>query len=172
MNNSSKAAREALIAELMGNRSLLFCQALKVVRSHAAAEDVLQDAALKCLASPPSEVPIKLRGYVSRIVRNTAIDYVRKHRNEQPASFDDENSLVQIGSDPRCGFTRLENKERLRTVTKAISDLPQRHQDAFIRHRLAEIPQKQIAEELSVSRTLVNFMIRDADAACKQAVEV
>lgn len=170
MGHLKNQARDALITELMKNRKMLFCQAMKIVRSYAAAEDVLQDSALKCLSSPPRAMPEKVGGYVSRIVRNTAVDYMRRQRLERSDTIDGEDGLLKTGSDHRCGSFCLESKDSLHSVTKALGSLPKRHQDAFLRHRLSEVPQKQIAQELSVSPTLVNFMIRDVDNACRAAV--
>ncbi|WP_368856156.1 sigma factor-like helix-turn-helix DNA-binding protein, partial [Klebsiella pneumoniae] len=49
---------------------------------------------------------------------------------------------------------------------------PKRTHDAFIRLRIEGVPQKDIAEELGVSRTLVNFMIKDAHRYCEQSLKV
>ena len=54
----------------------------------------------------------------------------------------------------------------------SLNDLPKRTHDAFIRHRIEGVPQKDIAEELGVSRTLVNFMIKDAHRYCEQSLKV
>ena len=170
MTDIKSQAREALIAELMSNRKMLLCQALRIVRSQAAAEDVLQDTALKCMSYTPDTMPKKIGGYVSRIVRNTAVDHLRRQRLERYDSFDGEDSHFKMGSDDRCGFVCLEGKDKLHSVTKTLRSLPKRHQDAFLRHRLSGVPQKQIANELSVSPTLVNFMIREVDNACRAAL--
>jgi RNA polymerase sigma-70 factor (ECF subfamily) len=62
--------------------------------------------------------------------------------------------------------------EALNRVMTSLNDLPKRTHDAFIRHRIEGVPQKDIAEELGVSRTLVNFMIKDAHRYCEQSLKV
>lgn len=45
---------------------------------------------------------------------------------------------------------------------------PKRTRYAFEMYRLHGVPQKDIAKELGVSPTLVNFMIRDALVHCRK----
>ncbi|MFQ1700075.1 sigma-70 family RNA polymerase sigma factor [Loktanella agnita] len=161
-----KTTRRALLEELMTHRKMHLCQALKVVGSFDAAEDVLQNTAVKCLSSKEIARPEKMRSYLSKMVRNAALDYIRKHRNEISEPFEDESKLATAGMDDRCGFRALESKQTLAQAMDAIATFPQRSQDTFLRHRVGGEPQNKIAQDLSVSCTLVNFMIRDIEAAC------
>ncbi|MEL6681655.1 MAG: sigma-70 family RNA polymerase sigma factor [Pseudomonadota bacterium] len=161
--------RRALLEELVSHRKIHLCHAIRVVGSLEAAEDVLQNTAVKCLSTKEVKRPEKMSSYVSKMVRNAALDYVRKHRNEIPEAFDDEVRLATAGTDDRCGFTTLENKQTLAKVVGAIARFPLRKQDAFLRHRLAGVPQNRIAEDMAVSCTLVNFMIKEVDASCRSA---
>ena len=53
-------------------------------------------------------------------------------------------------------------------IADALTELPQRTRYAFEMYRLHGVPQKDIAKELGVSPTLVNFMIRDALVHCRK----
>ncbi|NIZ12304.1 sigma-70 family RNA polymerase sigma factor [Phaeobacter sp. HF9A] len=167
--HAHRPVREMLIHELVTRRRLHLCTALKLVGSMDAAEDVLQNTALKCLSGPPRTAPEKPDRYVARMVRNAAVDYLRKTRKEIAMPFEEESQLALAGTTPLCGQTCLEWKQQLSAVTGALRALPARKRDAFLRHRLSEVPQKQIAQELQVSRTLVNFIIKDAQNSCAQA---
>ncbi|MGR3759135.1 sigma-70 family RNA polymerase sigma factor [Roseobacteraceae bacterium NS-SX3] len=169
-DHTRRPVREALIHELVTRRKLHLCTALKLVGSMDAAEDVLQNTALKCLSGPPQNLPEKPCRYVARMVRNAAVDYLRKTRKEIAVPFEDESQLAAAGTTSLCGQACLEQKQELLTVAGALSALPPRKRDAFLRHRLSEVPQKQIAEELNVSRTLVNVMIKEAQSSCVQAL--
>ena len=59
-------------------------------------------------------------------------------------------------------FSTLEN------IADALTELPSRTRYAFEMYRLHGVPQKDIAKELGVSPTLVNFMIRDALVHCRK----
>jgi DNA-directed RNA polymerase specialized sigma24 family protein len=62
------------------------------------------------------------------------------------------------------------SKVSLNLVSSALSELPERTRYAFERHRVYGLAQKEVAKELGVSNTLVNFMIRDALAHCRKKV--
>lgn len=169
-NRSPLPVCEVLIRELISRRKLHLCEALRIVGRPDAAEDILQNTAIKCLTCPPRRQPENPGCYVSRMVRNAAIDYLRKHAKEVATSFDGEDQLASAGMTPLCGQTHLERKQELAAVARALSGLPARKRDAFLRHRLAEVPQKEIARELDVSRALVNVMIKQAESHCVRAL--
>lgn len=168
---TSSTTRKTLINELMQRWNIHLCQAIRVVGSVEAGEDVLQNTALKCLTTKPGETPEYLGRYVSGMVRNAAIDYLRKHKREIPVSFDEEDQLIRAGTTSLCGQIHLEKRQELQRVIDALFSMPNRSRDALLRHRLNGIKQNQIAKELSVSPTLVNFIIKDADQRCRQAID-
>ena len=57
--------------------------------------------------------------------------------------------------------------QALRIVMAALQELPERTRHAFELHRLEGVSQRDIAERLKVSPTLVNFMVRDAHNHCR-----
>jgi RNA polymerase sigma-70 factor (ECF subfamily) len=60
------------------------------------------------------------------------------------------------------------NFSTLEHIADALTELPSRTRYAFEMYRLHGVPQKDIAKELGVSPTLVNFMIRDALVHCRK----
>ncbi|QAX28379.1 sigma-70 family RNA polymerase sigma factor [Leisingera sp. NJS204] len=162
---------EALIEELVSHRRLHLCSALKLVGSLDAAEDVIQNTALKCLSFKPGSLPDRPRPYVARMVRNAAIDYLRKSRREIPTDFEDEGQLAAAGVTPLCGRARLESKQALQAVVQSLADSTPRNRDVFLRHRLAGVLQKEIAEELQVSRALINVIVRNVQQRCADGLK-
>ncbi len=59
------------------------------------------------------------------------------------------------------------DRQALCALAGALSELPERTQRAFEMCRLQGMTQKEIASELGVSPTLVNFMVRDACIHCR-----
>jgi hypothetical protein len=49
----------------------------------------------------------------------------------------------------------------------ALQELPERTRQAFELHRIDGVPQREIASQMQVSPTLVNFMVRDAHNHCR-----
>ncbi|MGO7888685.1 sigma factor-like helix-turn-helix DNA-binding protein, partial [Rhizobium ruizarguesonis] len=78
-------------------------------------------------------------------------------------------ALQEITAPIPTVLDQLVAAENLRNVLASLEALPKRTNDAFIRHRLNGVPQKDIEAELGVSRTLVNFMIKEAEEHCHLA---
>lgn len=163
-NVSCAAERGGLLEALICNRRRLVAIAARILASEELAEDVVQDAMLKacdlaglCLNCPQS--------FASRMVRNLAIDRVRRRRWElrHVLPSDDLDTVEARVTDAQCA---LEGCEALRVVLAALDELPERTRRVFMAHRLDGVPQKTLAARLGVSPTLVNFMIRDAQRHC------
>jgi RNA polymerase sigma factor (sigma-70 family) len=100
-------------------------------------------------------------------VRNLAIDHYRKQALELRYSGSEEEGLNVVihGASPEASHI---NFNTLDNIADALTELPQRTRYAFEMYRLHGVPQKDIAKELGVSPTLVNFMIRDALVHCRK----
>jgi len=105
--------------------------------------------------------------YLFQIVRNLAIDHYRKQALELRYSGSEEEGLNVVihGASPEASHI---NFNTLDNIADALTELPQRTRYAFEMYRLHGVPQKDIAKELGVSPTLVNFMIRDALVHCRK----
>lgn len=105
--------------------------------------------------------------YLFQIVRNLAIDHYRKQALEQKYSGPEEEGLNVViqGASPETSHI---NYATLEHIADALTELPKRTRYAFEMYRLHGVPQKDIAKELGVSPTLVNFMIRDALVHCRK----
>ena len=120
-------------------------------------------------ASAPRTLVQGQLSYLFQIVRNLAIDHYRKQALELKYSGTEEEGLNVVihGASPETShinFNTLEN------IADALTELPQRTRYAFEMYRLHGVPQKDIAKELGVSPTLVNFMIRVCAGALPQGV--
>ena len=157
-----------LLDAFVDNRLILVKIAARITGCRSRAEDVVQDAFFRLQSAPQITSSIKAQlGYLLRIVRNLAIDHYRKQVMEQKYSGSEEEGLNVVihGASPETmhiNFTTLE------TIADALTELPGRTQYAFEMYRLHGVPQKDIAKELGVSPTLVNFMIRDALIHCRK----
>ncbi|PWV89204.1 sigma-70 family RNA polymerase sigma factor [Phyllobacterium myrsinacearum] len=158
-----------LVDALVKYKNKLIVIAESVVHSHAQAEDIFHDAIVKACTMQTSCIHCPV-GYACRMVYNLALDEARKRQHEK------KNLMPMDGVDsvPAPCVNALDcivMTEALNRVMTSLKDLPKRTHDAFIRHRIEGVPQKDIAEELGVSRTLVNFMIKDAHRYCEQSLK-
>ena len=166
---STRTCDPPLLAALIENRLILVKTAARITGCRSRAEDVVQDAFFRLQSAPHITSSIKAQlSYVFQIVRNLAIDHYRKQALEQKYSGTEEEGLNVVihGASPE---TSLINFTTLETIADALDELPGRTRYAFEMYRLHGVPQKDIARELGVSPTLVNFMIRDALIHCRDA---
>jgi RNA polymerase sigma factor (sigma-70 family) len=160
----------SLLQTLISNRAGLIKTAARITGCPSRAEDVVQDAYLRVSDLKTDTLPFNARlSYVLRIVRNLAIDTYRKQSMEQRYFVSDDqdiNSTTHIANPESINVDR----QTLGKVSTALAQLPERTRYAFVMYRVHGKPQKDIAVELGVSPTLVNFMIRDALVHCKNYI--
>ena len=165
---STSKCDSPLLQAFVDNRLILVKIAARITGCRSRAEDVVQDAFFRLQSAPPITSSIKAQlSYLFQIVRNLAIDHYRKQALEQKYSGPEEEGLNVViqGASPEIShinFSTLEN------IADALTELPSRTRYAFEMYRLHGVPQKDIAKELGVSPTLVNFMIRDALVHCRK----
>ncbi|WP_437884418.1 RNA polymerase factor sigma-70 [Pseudomonas sp. LRF_L74] len=160
----------SLTQVLVENRAILVKTAARITGCHSRAEDVVQDAFLRISAMQDMSLPLKAGvNYVFRIVRNLAIDHYRKQVMELKYSGSEEEGLNASNPGDTPEATNL-HQETLEIIDAALGELPGRTRYAFEMYRLYGVQQKEIAKELGVSPTLVNFMIRDALVHCRKTL--
>lgn len=144
--------------------------AMKIIGTPEQADDVVQDAYVKVVESAGLLHVRQPLAYLFRMVRNLAIDRYRQLAFESRFQAVQEEGL-QVpegsGTPEACAL----HKQHLKLVVDALARQPERTRIAFEMHRLGGHTQREIADLLGVSVTLVNFMIRDATASCRAAVE-
>ncbi|GLS46351.1 sigma-70 family RNA polymerase sigma factor [Methylobacterium brachythecii] len=163
-------ARQDLLDLLLADRARFVEVAYRILKCRAKAEDVVQDAALRIWQNGPGPELHSPAGYLRRMIRNLAIDAVRQVGLECRllAPIGD---VEEAASPCPCPHERMEACQALKAVLAALDQAPARTRNAILAHRLDGVPQKTIAAENGVSPTLVNFMIRDATALCRKALE-
>lgn len=157
-----------LLQAFIENRQVLVKIAARITGCRSRAEDVVQDAFFRLQSAPEITSSFKAQlSYLFQIVRNLAIDHYRKQTLELKYSGPEEEGLNVVihGASPENAHI---NFSTLETIASALSELPPRTRYAFEMYRLHGVPQKDIAKELGVSPTLVNFMIRDALVHCRK----
>lgn len=157
-----------LVNALIQYKPRLIKIADRVLNSHAQAEDIFHDAVVKACTMQPNCIQCPV-GYVCRMVYNLALDEVRKRPHEK-LNVMPIDGVDSIPAPSVSALDSLVSAETLRQVLTSLNKLPKRTHDAFVRHRIDGIPQKDIAAELGVSPTLVNFMIKDAHRACQRTL--
>lgn len=167
MEQQPSDAKAQLLEAFFAQRSALISTVTPIVGCRYWAEDVVQDSFVKITQmSVPSDLR-KPESYLHRLVRNLAMDKIRRLTLEKQYHTTEEAGTNEPSPDA-SPEKKMSDISELQTVASALDELPERTRRAFEMHRLHGMTQKQIADELGVSPTLVNFMIRDALTLCRK----
>ncbi len=159
-----------LVDIFIAHRNQLCQVATKILGSRDRAEDVVQDAYLKVIEVRAVFIVKQPVAYIFRIVRNLAIDYYRRATLESSVftvAEEERNGPSAPGTPEAISISR----QQLSLVARALEQLPERTRRAFELYRMGGHTQREIAQMLDVSPTLINFMIRDALDHCRSALE-
>lgn len=137
-------------------------------RNHA--EDVVQDAYIKLFSAKMLPSIQSQSGYLLRVVRNLAIDLYRRQSLEKRHIRTEEEKLL-IAEPCTSLETDYQHRQTLDILSSALTRMPERTRYAFEMCRLYGYKQKDVAKQLGVSATQVNYMVRDALLHCRQALE-
>jgi len=158
----------AVVNAMIENKDKLLKTIESVVKSGSYSEDIFQDGVIKAYGINVESIRCPI-GYAFRMVYNLALDESRRQR-QQMHNYRSIEQVQEIRAPIPTILDRRVAAETLRDVLASLEALPKRTNDAFIRHRLNGVPQKDIAAELGVSRTLVNFMIKAAEQHCHSVI--
>ncbi|AVU08507.1 MULTISPECIES: RNA polymerase factor sigma-70 [unclassified Halomonas] len=154
----------------VNQRQRLCCVAARVLGSADQADDVVQDAYLKISETQTLFVIKQPIAYASRVVRNLAIDRCRRSAFESTL-FAQEEEGVNAALNTHSPETIAIDRQALGRVVDALDELPERTRYAFELYRAGGHTQREVAQQLGISTTLVNFMIRDALTHCRQSLQ-
>ncbi|MEE9098910.1 MULTISPECIES: RNA polymerase factor sigma-70 [Pseudomonas] len=163
-------SRPALHELFATHRQTFINAAARILGCRSHAEDVVHDAYIKLNATDLTSGIQSQSGYLMRVVRNLAIDLYRRQALEKRYSGNEEEGM-HVATPAASPETEHEGRQTLEAISNALLALPERTRYAFEMYRLHGRTQKEIAEELGVSPTLVNFMVRDALVHCRKTLK-
>jgi len=132
--------------------------------AHHDAEEVVQDAFMRALTSlRATERPMALRPWLYAIVRNRALDELRRpHRRRV------EDEIEQLGIADRSAdgdpHQALLQSEALAGIVTAINELPPRQRLALVLRELDDRSHDEVAAALGVSRGASKTLVHRARA--------
>ncbi len=144
------------------HRDDLLKYANRFLRDHAVAEDVVQEAWIRLSARGGSDAEITHPlGYLYSIVRNLALDWIRRGPRETPVAAEAE-PWASLPDPAPSSEAVVVQRDELRVLMQAIAELPERTQTAFRMYRLEEKTLNQVADALNVSIARAHQMVREA----------
>lgn len=158
-----------LLQELIRQRKILLCQAIRILGAADRAEDVLQEAALRCLSRETEAAEVERPAqFAQRMVRNLAIDRLRRDRHLVTGDLPD---LPVTSSNPEACAS---GREMLRSIADVLQTCPDRDREVFVRHRVLGEAQNRLAERYGLSPARVHAIIgkvhRQVAPLCQEAL--
>ncbi|WP_236100848.1 sigma-70 family RNA polymerase sigma factor [Pseudomonas argentinensis] len=140
--------------------------ATRILGCRSRAEDVLQDAFLKLwegnLNLSRLEAPER---YLSRLVRNLAIDHLRRLQLEQ--RYGAVAELADLQPSEISPEQAVGGQQAVRRLLDALAELTPRMRRVFTLSRLDGLTQREVATRLGASPALINLILRDTLGHCR-----
>ena len=174
---------ELVVAALAGNtqafdvlvtryRRAMLTIAQQIVRNPTDAEDVVQDAFLRAFEALPQLSDLNRFGaWLHSITRNRALRYYKNASRYQPQE-DMEPHLNRTSDTSAEDPAHIVERELTQqAIRDAIQELPSDYQAVIELYYWAEMPQKRMAEFLSVPLTTVKWRLHKAKEMLKTILE-
>jgi RNA polymerase sigma factor (sigma-70 family) len=133
---------------------------------HHFAQDVVHDVCIEIMEKPPRDAVHTPMAFLRKLSRNRAIDRYRQYQTQQAhlESFQHTTSHAHHIDGERV----LHFVQRLEALKRIIEALPSRQRQVFLLHKLYDMPQQEIANELGISRNMVTQHFTKAMATIHQ----
>lgn len=163
---------EAFDVLVLRYRRAMLTVAQQIVRNPSDAEDVVQDALLLAFEALPQLDDLNRFGaWLHTITRNRAVRHFKNTSRYAPQE-DMEPYVNRVtdssDADPAVIYER---KQARQDVRDAITELPAEFQEVLQLYYWAEMPQKRMAEFLSVPLTTVKWRLHKAKALLRTLLE-
>ncbi|SFU77756.1 RNA polymerase sigma-70 factor, ECF subfamily [Polaromonas sp. YR568] len=151
---------------------LNFCS--RTVRNRDAAADIVQETYARVLAVQHSGQAVpEPRALLYRTARNLQIDQHRRnevrgealHPDAETAAAELDNLAAPQAFEPDAAAASAQG---VNALLAAIDALPLRCREAFILHKFDGLPHSEVAEQMGISRKMVEQHIKLAMDACRR----
>ena len=164
--NGSEQAFEK-IYKLYSNR--LYGNLLKLVKSEAEAQEILQDVFLKVWHNRQSiDIEKSFRSYLFKIAENKVYDFFRKVARDKKR----EARLISLGTNEYVPVDELlQSDKKSAVLQKAIDSLPPQRQQVFRLCKLEGRSYKEVSELLGISLSTISDHIVKATKSIRDYFE-
>jgi RNA polymerase sigma-70 factor (ECF subfamily) len=162
---------DARLQTYLTHRGELVDYAARITGDRSRAEDVVQEAFIRfapAMSDRDLEEPV---GYLRRIIRNLALDVVRRLSSER-RHISEDAAAEAIAEDRPSQEDVLAHQDELRIVMAAMAELPPRTRRALEMHRFDGAKLKDIAAQLGISVALAHSLVHDGLDHCRKSLKV
>jgi len=157
-----------ILSLYMTHRGELVNYAATITGDRAAAEDIVQEAWTRIGAVARARSLEEPAGYLYRIVRNLALDGLRRRSFEQRHFVEGaEDEAARMPSEAPTPEAAAVSNDELRIVLEVLESLPERMRIAVEMHRLGGARLKDIAASLNISVTAAHELVAEGVERCR-----
>jgi len=138
------------IEEVLPCEGRLLVAAQRLCRDPEDARDLVQDVLARMLTIEGWSAIASPQGYMLRILRNMAIERMRRARIVDFRQLSESDHL-DLADDAPDQQRIAEDREALADVQQALAALPERCREVFVRRRIDEQSPRAIAQDLGLS---------------------
>ena len=164
--------------ELIETRqSLVFNTVIGFLQNTEDAEDVTQDVFVKIFESITQfKGESALSTWVYRVAVTTALEFLRRKKRKKRFGFlspilGDSNELTLELPDFHHPGVTLDNKEKSAILFKAIRQLPENQQTAFVLNKVEGLSYQEVAEVMKTSLSAVESLLHRAKTNLKELLK-
>nr|WP_272890812.1 sigma-70 family RNA polymerase sigma factor [Stutzerimonas sp. S1] len=152
------------------HRNALVDYAAPITGCRAEAEEVVQEAWVRFSQAERANLTQPL-AYLYRIVRNLALDLVRRAGSTPHQDEDVDGLLAELPANTPSPEQQLCQQDELRLIAEALARLPERTRIAFEMHRFGGYTLQQIAAHFGISVGLAHQLVRTALSHCAACLD-
>lgn len=164
--------------ELVETRqNLVFNTVIGFLQNTEDAEDVTQDVFVKIYESIAQfKGESALSTWVYRVAVTTALEFLRRKKRKKRFGFlspilGEHNELTIDLPDFHHPGVTLDNREKASMLFKAIKQLPENQQTAFILNKVEGLPYQEVAEIMKTSLSAVESLLHRAKTNLKDLLK-
>lgn len=168
MNATVPDAYHELISLYLRQWSVLRSRLKRQTGSHELAEDALQETWLRLSRMKGGPIDIRdQHAFILRVASNIAIDLARRENRHGGRCISDEAVLAAIEDACPSPERVVIDRDQLRLLVLALSQLPARPRKALLMNRCDGLTHREIAGRLGVSESMVARYLVQALRHCR-----
>ncbi len=129
-------------------------------------DDIIQDAYLKLLRVYKKGDIKSPKALLFRTAKNLLLDHLKSHRVSRHIPYDEKKASVVLDTGRAVPET-VSRRQELDLLENAILSLPPRCREVMILHEVHGLPQKEVAQRLGVTASLVSNQLSIGLRKCR-----
>lgn len=152
------------------HKSELIYHVFQILHCQDLAEEIVQESFIKFSFELKKQIVEHPRGYLFRIAKNLALDYLKHQKVTDNYAQTQDPVLMPVTESPSLEQL-ASNQQKLEILRSVIAELPPRCRQAFTLHNIHGMSYSEIAKELDISESGVEKHIMKGLLHCRKRMK-